>query len=90
MFGSGRGYRHWWPKIGAPEGYTYLGPCRCGIGPHAFYQDQKGRIVPGRDLYCRGFTPEPTKEDLKTELKALKQEEQELKKRIAELEKKDV
>jgi len=90
MFGNGRGYHRWQPRTAAPEGYTYVGPCRCGTGPHAFYQDQKGRIVPGHDLCCWGFPPEPTKEDLKTELEALKQEEQELEKRIVELEKKDV
>ena len=28
-----------------PQGYRYVGPCRCGLGPNAFYQDAQGRIV---------------------------------------------
>lgn len=24
---------------------TYIGPCRCGWGPHAYYRDQEGRII---------------------------------------------
>lgn len=45
----GRGWHggRWWQlPVGAPSGYTYIGPCRCGTGPHAFYQDRSGRIIP--------------------------------------------
>ena len=89
MFGYGRGWnRCWWPETVTPSGYTYVGPCRCGTGPHAFYQDQKGRIVHARSLYRGRISPEPTIEDLKIELEALNREKQELEKRIEELEKK--
>jgi len=88
MYGYGRGWhRKWWPGIAAPLGYTYIGPCRCGTGPHAFYQDPSGRIVHGWELYRWVVPPTPTKEDLKAELEALKGEKKELEKRIEEIEK---
>lgn len=34
------------------EGYTYLGPCKCGAGPDAYYQEKRtGRIVHARALF---------------------------------------
>jgi hypothetical protein len=79
-----------WPATAqVPEGYRYVGPCRCGWGPNAFYQDASGRIVHAWDVYRRGGAagPAPTGEELKEELEALKAEKEELGKRIAELEK---
>ncbi len=29
----------------ANSSLTYIGPCRCGWGPHAYYRDQEGRII---------------------------------------------
>ncbi|MCM8784974.1 MAG: hypothetical protein NC827_05550 [Candidatus Omnitrophica bacterium] len=87
MCGYGRGWHRWQPKVTAPSGYTYIGPCRCGRGPHAFYQDPNGRIVHAWQLYCWGVPTTPTKEDLKVELEALKEEKAQLEKRIEELEK---
>ncbi len=29
----------------ASRGYTYIGPCRSGIGPWAFYLSPSGRVV---------------------------------------------
>jgi len=82
----GRGWHHWWwPKARTPSGYTYIGPCRCGMGPHAFYLDESGRIVHAWQLYR---LPTPTKEDLKAEIEALKKEKSQLEKQIEELEKK--
>lgn len=66
--------------------YTYVGPCRCGNGPHAFYQDEQGRIIPAHHLYYNYPPYQPTKEDLKAELKAAKQEKEEMEKYIKELE----
>ncbi len=57
--GMGRGFcgGRWWfetPPSGLqpqttqqePTGsLTYIGPCRCGWGPHAYYRDQEGRII---------------------------------------------
>jgi hypothetical protein len=86
MYGYGRRCWHWWwPKVGTPSGYTYIGPCRCGTGPHAFFQDSSGRIVHAWQLYRWG--PTPTKEDMKAEIEVLKEEKAELEKRIEELEK---
>ncbi|MGQ9800741.1 MAG: hypothetical protein ACUVRL_03640 [Candidatus Saccharicenans sp.] len=92
--GYGRGFHHNWRWPGpasaqVPEGYKYIGPCRCGWGPHAFYQDASGRIVQARDVYRRSGVPgpAPTQDELKEELEALKAEKEELERRIAELEK---
>lgn len=86
MCGCGRGWYRWQPKVTAPSGYGYIGPCRCGTGPHAFYQDPSGRIVHAWQLYRWGGPPTPTKEDLKAELEALKEEKAQLEKRIEMLE----
>ncbi len=88
MCGYRRGYRYWWrqpPTI--PPGYIYTGPCRCGFGPHAFYRDPSGRIIHAWGPWGWEIPPAPTEEDLKAELAALKNEKEELEKRIAELEK---
>ncbi len=39
-FGRGRHL----PRFGA-KGLTYIGPCRCGYGPHAYYIDESGRVI---------------------------------------------
>ncbi len=83
MFGHGRRLRRW---SSAPRGYTYVGPCRCGTGPHAFYQDTQGRLIPAHHLCNQPVSFQPTKEDLKAELEALKEEKAELEKYITELE----
>lgn len=87
-FGYGRGWWHWPTSVSAPAGYRYIGPCRCGRGPHAFYQEPGGRIVHAWDFYRRsweGFKPTP--EAIKAEVEALKAEKEALEKRIADLEK---
>ncbi len=86
----GRRHMRWiggQPPVIAPKGYTYIGPCRCGTGPHAFYQTPSGRIVHAWQLYRWGVPTVFTEEDLKTELAALKEEKAELERRIEELEK---
>lgn len=97
MFGYGRGWfgygRGWWrgtTNVPAPAGYRYIGPCRCGWGPNAFYQDASGRIVHASELYRGGWptvAPTTIQEDTKAELEALRREKEDLEKRIAELEK---
>lgn len=87
MYGRGYFGSRWWRlPVSAPEGYTYIGPCRCGAGPHAFYQDESGRIVHARHLYRWGIPPVPTAKDLKDELEALKEEKAEIEKLIEKLE----
>jgi hypothetical protein len=77
----------WQMPVIAPKGYTYIGPCRCGTGPHAFYLTPSGRTVHAWQLYRWGVPPAFTEEDLKTALEVLKEEKAELEKRIEELEK---
>ncbi|MHA1276826.1 MAG: zinc-ribbon domain-containing protein [Candidatus Helarchaeota archaeon] len=38
------------------KGYTYIGRCRCGYGPNAYYQDQSGRTFSARQVLQ---TPRP-------------------------------
>lgn len=87
---NGRGWFRWnWvgPGGNLPSGYTYIGPCRCGMGPHAYYKDPSGRIVHAWHFYPGAGLPFATGEDVKTALDLLKQEKSVLEKRIEELEK---
>ncbi|MGB9907779.1 MAG: hypothetical protein ACPLRR_10395 [Candidatus Saccharicenans sp.] len=93
--GYGRGWCHDWPdELKTPEGYSYLGPCRCGFGPHAFWQEKEtGRIFRGFPGYGGWFRPgypwpgrKPSEEDLKSELDWLKQAREDLEARIKDLE----
>lgn len=91
-YGMGRSWRGaagWWLK---PEGYTYLGPCRCGFGPHGFWQERStGRIFRGFPSYG-GWRVSPLAyahseaEDLRSELNWLKKEKENLEIKIEELE----
>jgi hypothetical protein len=90
MFGYGRGLhrgRFWrYPTASVPEGYTYIGPCRCGFGPDAFYQDKSGRVVHASQLLHRGVLQTISAQDLEAEVNQLKVEKEELEERIKELE----
>jgi hypothetical protein len=85
MYGQRRGRFGRQSSVNTPAGYTYVGPCRCGTGPHAFYQDPNGRVVPVRQLCQIGYPTATTKEELKTELEDLKKDKAELDKRIEEI-----
>jgi len=84
----GYGWRRWaqWPGYAeVPAGYRYIGPCRCGWGPHAFFVDPSGRVVHASALW--GSPPAGrSPEDLRKELEALREEKVRLEKRIQELE----
>ena len=84
-FGWG-GYRP--PTWGAVEvgGYRYLGPCRCGFGPHAYYLDERGRPVHARRVAPFPL-PETPYESVLSELEQLRKEKAELETRLAEIEK---
>ncbi|XRO75033.1 hypothetical protein ACO3TA_06540 [Methanocaldococcus sp. 28A] len=102
MFGWGRGFgRRFWryfPVSSVGGRYRYVGPCRCGLGPHAFYVDEKtGILVHAWDLY-RGYVPEYVGMDerkyleeiikeLEDEKKILEEELERIKKRLDELKK---
>jgi hypothetical protein len=96
-YGRGRGWRYhrrrwrWRPGI-TPEGWSYLGPCRCGWGSHAYWQTPEGEIVPPwGELPIAPSVPTATKEaeieDLKAYETQLKQELEEIRKRLESLEK---
>lgn len=70
---------------GTPAGYRYIGPCRCGMGPHAFFMDPRGRIIHASALW-RVPSAVPASGDLEAELEALRKEKAYLEKRIQELE----
>jgi len=90
-YGMGRGV-HWshhgrgycWPGYSVeqlqakdlPKDVTYVGPCRCGFGPHAYYRTADGKIVHGASLpYTKeGPTtePEPEYDELQTEVESLR------------------
>lgn len=90
MYGQGRRHRGGWgggtavPFAGAtaPAGYTYVGPCRCGTGPNAYYQDASGRLVRSWQV----LPPAPPAEDLKAQIESLKEEKARLERRVEDLE----
>ena len=86
MRGRGRGWLL--PRVAVPSGYRYIGPCRCGFGPDAYYQDPSGRIVHASQVFRFEFPPQPTptEEDLKAEVEWLKGEKTDLEKRIKDIE----
>ncbi len=56
--GWGRGWA-WWiaPQVisaAASKGYTYIGPCRSGIGPWAFYLSPSGQVVHAWQIFGLG------------------------------------
>jgi hypothetical protein len=60
---GGRGFRHQARNNATPiitsantplnnENYEYVGACRCGAGPHAYYEDKNtGNILPASVVY---------------------------------------
>ena len=90
-WGRGRG-RGWWGAYGyrTPQGYTYVGPCRCGIGPHAFYMDPSGRLVHASQVWggCGPLYPpaQAEAEDLKAEKADLEARLREIEERLKEVE----
>lgn len=85
MYGWRGSWRGAWTFPSLPAGYRYIGPCRCGTGPHAFFMDPAGRIVHASALWGVPFTG-PIPESLGAELEALREEKARLEKRIQELE----
>ncbi|WP_456482798.1 hypothetical protein [Methanopyrus sp.] len=44
----------------ATRRYRYIGPCRCGLGPHAFYEDtETGEIKHAWQVLSEGGAPVP-------------------------------
>ncbi|WP_048056355.1 hypothetical protein [Methanocaldococcus fervens] len=97
-FGRGRRFWRYYPVERVGGRYRYVGPCRCGLGPHAFYVDEKtGALVHAWDLY-RGYPGytydldekrylEEVIKELEEEKKMLEEELAKIKKRLDELKK---
>lgn len=87
MFWAGypQGYA---PAAGAPKDAAYLGPCRCGRGPRAYYRLADGEVVHATGLPYAKETevapPETTHEGLEAEVERLRGRVQELEKRLKE------
>jgi hypothetical protein len=67
------------------KGAVYVGPCRCGFGPHAYYRLSDGRIV-----HASSVPPAlpVLPEDAASELDRLRSENEELRRRMKDLEQK--
>ena len=76
--GSGFGNR----PVTVPQGYTYIGPCRCGAGPDAYYQDTSGRILHASQVFASNPNIPISYSATSSELEQLKQEKMALEKRI--------
>ncbi len=92
MCGYGRGWNRrrgfWRANVESPIGHEYIGPCRCGFGPDAYYREKKtGRIVHARQLYSYFPSYQYEDEEMRTQLEKLKREKENLERRIEELEK---
>ncbi len=95
-FGRGRGFWRYFPVATVGGRYRYVGPCRCGFGPHAFYVDERtGALVHAWDIY-RGAPDvyidekrylEETIKELEEEKRMLEEELARIKKRLEELKK---
>ncbi|AEH06984.1 hypothetical protein [Methanothermococcus okinawensis] len=69
--------------------YEYVGTCRCGLGPHAYYRDREtGRVVPAAAMVYGYNEPATVPEtDLSDRLKYLEEEKKYLEEEIANLKK---
>ncbi|HIP34525.1 MAG TPA: hypothetical protein EYG87_00565 [Methanothermococcus okinawensis] len=66
-------HRHFlFPRISGR--FRYVGPCRCGFGPHAFYVDDRGRLVHAWDLFFEDISEEDRERYLRERIKYLKEE----------------
>ncbi|WP_456418853.1 hypothetical protein [Methanocaldococcus infernus] len=79
----GRRWRRYFPIL---RGFRYIGPCRCGFGPHAYYVDDRGRIIHAWDLYYYDYDVDYLESYLKGLIDEKKALEEEIEKIKAELE----
>ena len=75
-------------RFPVPAGYEYVGPCRCGCGPHAFYRTPTGHITGTPLAHVPSMKPEEEAGYLEEEAKALQEELSRVEERIRELRKK--
>ncbi len=73
-----------------PAGYRYVGYCRCGYGPNAYYQTPNGNVVPAYQLFS-GTMQQPqnvysnTKVSSEDQEKILKERLERLQEEIADV-----
>ena len=71
-----------------PKDATYIGPCRCGFGPHAHYRTADGRIVHASSLPYEkdvpSSEPELESEGLQAELEGLRSRVNDLETKLKE------
>ena len=95
-YGMGRGYWGWYARgRGNTPAYgllsagdvsgeaTYVGPCRCGFGPHAYYRTKDGRLVHASARWTEPIVPAEAQE---TGLQQLRRDKEQLEERIRVLE----
>lgn len=61
---------------------VYVGPCRCGTGPRAFYRSRRGELIHASDLRFEGIGERHTD----ATVQALREENRTLSERIRHLE----
>jgi len=83
-YGRGRGGRGFVGPVATPPGYRYVGTCRCGFGPHAYYQNAQGQIVGPAAAWS--IPSQPASALGNAEIEQLKAEKAELERRLRELE----
>lgn len=87
-YGEGvrRGYRDRPRAIGPDSGvpgYEYVGPCRCGWGPNAYYRTADGRILHAASV---GVDSQDTGSNEQSEITVLRADNEKLAARVRELE----
>lgn len=75
---------HFTPRINTiykGGSYKYIGPCRCGLGPHAYYLDENGNLIHGWEIFDRDFEGD-RKKYLMERIKYLEEEKKRLEKEL--------
>ncbi|OGS42949.1 MAG: hypothetical protein A3K76_02200 [Euryarchaeota archaeon RBG_13_57_23] len=69
-----------------PKDAVYVGPCRCGHGPHAYYRLADGEVVHAASLpypkEAEEAEPQPAHDELEAEVESLRSRVQELEKKL--------
>ena len=80
--GYGRGFGMAGMPVQTPTGYAYLGPCRCGRGPDAYYRTPDGRIVHASQMFQESVqTPEQLRAEKEMLERRLKEIEEKIEKK---------
>ncbi|MEM2957717.1 MAG: hypothetical protein QW261_05495 [Candidatus Jordarchaeaceae archaeon] len=72
------------PSTMIPAGYRYVGRCRCGYGPNAYYQAPDGSVVPAYQIFG-GEISQPQRASPNVPNSAIVDQEKTLKQRLESL-----